>query len=395
MQMQALKLLVFSRSPLYFQYLPSNDAKLSISLFSSLSSPTQIVKPNGNSHLADYLVNTFKFTKTQAFSISSRFSWVTSLEKPQSVYSFLQELGFSDTHIRSAVRVSPQILFSNIDKTLRPKLEFFQQLGLFGSDLARFIAKNSTLLTASLDRKLVPCIEILKKILGNDENAKDLIRVLHRCNWVVTRDPKSRLLGNIAFMESCGIVGSQLSTLLKRQPWLFIVQESVLRSLVARVVEMGFSLNSGMLVHGLYTVSCLRNGTISRKLDLLRGFGFSEDECMDMFRRTPGLLRTSEEKLKFGIDFFLNTVKFKKSVLIHTPWILMYSMENRVSARYRILEVIKSKQLLKRDPSFYDALILPENEFLDKFISRFRGDAEELLVTYKARLLDSTDEEDS
>ncbi|KAM2220218.1 hypothetical protein FF1_019296 [Malus domestica] len=369
MQMQALKLLVLSRSPLYFQYLPSNAAKLSISLFSSLSSPTKILKPNGNSHLADYLVNTFKFTKTQAFSISSRFSWVTSPEKPQSVYSFLRELGFSDTHIRSAVRVSPQILFPNINKTLRPKLEFFQQLGLFGSDLARFISKNSTLLTASLDRKSVPCIEILKKILGNDENAKDLIRVLCRCNWVVTRDPKSRLLGNIAFMESCGIVGSQLSTLLKRQPWLFIVQESLLRSLVARVVEMGFSLNSGMLVHG--------------------------DECMDMFRRTPGLLRTSVEKIKFGIDFFLNTVKFKKSVLIHTPWILMYSMENRVSARYRVLEVIKSKRLLKRDPSFYDALILPENEFLDKFISRFRGDAEELLVTYKAHVLDSTDEEDS
>ena len=148
-----------------------------------------------------------------------------------------------------------------------------------------------------------------------------------------------------------------------------------------------------MLVHGLYTVSCSWNGTISRKLDLLCGFGFSEDECMDMFRRMPGLLATSEEKLKFGIDFFLNTVKFKKSVLIHTPWIFMYSMENRVSARYRVLEVIKSKRLLKRDLSFYDALILPEDEFLDKFISRFSGDAVELLVTYKAHLLDSTEED--
>ncbi|KAB2597293.1 hypothetical protein D8674_000213 [Pyrus ussuriensis x Pyrus communis] len=99
----------------------------------------------------------------------------------------------------------------------------------------------------------------------------------------VAKDPESRLLRNSAYMESCGIVGSQLSMLLKRQPWLFIVQESVLRCLVA-------------------------------KLNLLCDFGFSKDECMEMFRRTPGLLRTSEEKLKFGIDFFLNTIKFKKSV---------------------------------------------------------------------------------
>lgn len=393
--MQALKPLMFFHSPPKFQCLPSNAAKLSISLFSSLSSPMKIPNPNGNSHITDYLISTFKYTKTQASSISNRFAWVTSPEKPQSVCSFLRELGFSDTHIRCAVRGSPQILFSNIDKTLRPKLGFFQQLGISGSDLASLISKNSTLLTVSLERKLVPCIEILKKILGNDENAKDLIRVLCKCNWVVRKDPESRLLGNIAFMESCGIVGTQLTMLLKRQPWLFIVQESVLRSLVSRVLEMGFSLNSRMLVHALYTVSCLRNETISRKLDLLCIFGFSEDECMEMFRRTPGLLRTSEEKLKLGIDFFLNTVKFKKSVLIHSPWILMFSMENRVIARYRVLEVIKSKRLLKRDPTFYAALVLTEDEFLVKFISRFRDDAEVLLVTYKAHLLDSTQEEDS
>lgn len=359
--------------------------------FSSLSSPAKTL--NQNSPFYSYLTNAFKLTETQALSISNRFSRAVALEKPQSVHNLLREYGLSETQIRSAVFVSPQILFANINKTLRPKLEFFQQLGLAAPDLGKFISKNSTLLTVSLERKLVPSVEILKKVLGNDWNGKDLILIMSRCNWVVRRDPQTGLLGNIAFLESCGIVSSQLSMLLKRQPWIFIMPEPQLRDIVSQVLGMGFSVDSRMLVHALYTISCLSSRTFRRKLDLFCSFGFSEDECMQMFRRAPGLLRTSEEKLKFGIDFFLNTVKFEKHMLVCRPTCLMNSMENRVIPRYKVLQVIKLKKLLNKEPSLNCVLNMTEDEFLDKFISRYRDDALELLFAYKGHLLYSSEEE--
>ena len=383
------RLCFFHSSSSHFQLVPSKPIRI---FFSFFSSPAKTL--NSNSPFFNYLTNSFKLTETEALSISNRFSgsWVASPEKPQSVHSLLREYGFSETQIRYTVRVSPRILFLNVKKILKPKIEFFKQLGLVDSDLGKFISHNSTLLTVSLERKLVPCVEILKKILVNDKNGEGLIRVINRCNAVVRRDPQTRLLRNVAFLQSCGIVGSQLSTLLKSQSWLFVTSESYLRELVSRALHMGFSVNSRMLVHALYTVSCLSSHTFRKKVDLFGNFGFSEQDCVEMFRRAPSLFRASEEKLKFGIDFFMNRVKYEKSILVRRPGCLISSMENCAIPRFKVLQVIKLKKLLDKEPSFYSVLYMTEEEFLDKFISRFRDDAEELLFAYKGHLLDFSEE---
>lgn len=377
---------VLPPSPLYnFLLIP----RLSFfSSFASLAKNSEVP----NLALSDYLQETLKFSKTQALSISTRFSHIRSIEKPQFVVCFFQNLGFSNPQIQSAVHLTPQILFANIEKSLKPKIKLFQNIGLVGYDLGKFISKNSPLLTASLERKLVPRIEILKELLLNDEKNEDLVKVISRCNWIVHRKPESRLLSNIAYLKSCGIVGSQLSMLLRRQPRLFVLQESMLEGLVSRVLNMGFSVNSRMFVHALYTVSCLSDETFERKFGILKSFGFSEYECTVMFRKAPGLLRTSKEKLKLGMDFFLNIAKFKKEVLLHNPTFLMHGMEERVIPRYKVLQIMKSKKLFKKEPSFINMLTLTEEEFLQKFISRFPDDALELLIAYKGNGLDSSSE---
>lgn len=307
---------------------------------------------------------------------------------------FLKTLGFSDTHIRSSVNTAPQILCLDVENILKPKLQLFQDLGLTGSDLGKFISKTSTLLTRSLDKHLLPSIEILKKILVNDHNNEDLILILRRCNWVANLNPETRLKSNVSYLVECGIVGSQLSMLLKRQPRLFVMRESDLRDLVNKVLDMGVLKDSRMLVHALHTVSGMKDDTLMRKFEVFRNFGFSEVECREMFRRNPVIFRTSEEKLKFGLEFFLNTINLEKATLIYQPSCLMHNMEDRVIPRYRVLEIIKSKRLLKKQPSFLQVLRLREDEFLDKFISRFPGNAEELLVAYKGHLLVSSEEDE-
>ncbi|CAK9178727.1 unnamed protein product, partial [Ilex paraguariensis] len=341
-----------------------------------------------NPILLNYLIDSLGFPKPRAFLISNRFSWIKTSEKPQSVVEFLKDVGLSNTHIRSSVHVTPQILVSDIEKTLKPKVEFFLELGISGSEFGKFISKNSSILTSSLDKKLKPCIVILKKILVNGDRNKDLIRVLWRGCWLTAKDPQTRLLSNVLYLESCGIAGSQLSMLLKRQPRLFIMRHCDLKNLVSKVLDMGFVLESRMLVHGLYTVSCMSSDRFMKKLHLFQSFGFSEIECMDMFRRTPGLLRTSEEKLKLGIQFFMNNMKFDKTVLVRNPTCLMHSMKERVIPRYRVLQIIASNRLLKKQPSFITLLMLPEVEFLEKFISRFIDDAEQLLMAYNGHVLD-------
>ncbi|KAL9459207.1 hypothetical protein AB3S75_002569 [Citrus x aurantiifolia] len=151
------------------------------SLFSPFSSLSKT--PNSTNFIfLNFLIKTLNIPKSRALPISNKFSRIKSLEKPETVRQFLHNVGFSDTHIQLTVTLTPKILFSDVDKTLKPKIEFFQHLGLVGSDLV------------------------------DDSNNEDLTRVFRRCCWNLIMDTeKSGLLRNIEYLKSCGIVGSQLS----------------------------------------------------------------------------------------------------------------------------------------------------------------------------------------
>ncbi|KAJ7961986.1 Transcription termination factor like [Quillaja saponaria] len=362
--------------------LSSNSKRSLLSLFSTISSPTQ---PSNRTLGIDDLLSSTNLSKKQSIYISNRISRLKSLEKPQSVIYFLQKAGLSESHVKSVVRGSVQILFADIEKNLRPKIEYFQQLGIVGSDMGKFLSWSSVVLAYSLEKTLIPNIEFLKKVLYNDKNNNYLIQALIRCALLIRKYSDSRLARNVAFLESCGIVGSQLSMLMVRQPSLFIMKESKVRDYVSRAVDMGFSLKSKMFVHAIDSTFCLTNETIRRKLELVQSCGISKEEIMEMFRRSPALLRVSEVKLKFGIEFYLHTVKWPKSVVIQRPSCLMCSMEDRVVPRYKVFQMIMSKRLLGnkvKKLSFISMLPMTELSFL-KFISRFGDDAEELLVAYK------------
>lgn len=365
----------------------------------SLSSLSQVVTKKSaqnanqeNPILLNYLINTLGFPKPKAVTISDRLSWVRSVEKPKLTVHFFKSVGFTDAQIQSAVATVPQILLADVEKILKPKIQLLQELGITGSDLGRLLSTKAILLTRSLDKILKPSIEVLNEVLIKSTDNGDWFRVLLRCDWVIYGSPHLRLVPNISYLQSVGIVGSQLSSLLKRQPHLFVTHGSKLKKLVSELMDIGFSTDSRMLVHGLHTLSCMSQESISKKLLLIQSFGFSKSECMVMFKRAPCLFRGSEKKIRLGLEFFLETVKLQKSTLVQRPTLLMFSMKERVIPRYQVFQLITSKKLMKKDPKFYDMMCLTEHHFLEKYVLRFTENAEELLMAYKGHRLDLGEE---
>ncbi|KAL8195751.1 hypothetical protein R6Q57_025504 [Mikania cordata] len=341
-----------------------------------------ISSPPSKSSIITYLTESLGFPKSRAVLFVNRFS--STETNPQSVIHYLKSHGFRNTDIQKWVTKSPQILFSDVEKTLKSRIQFFQDLGLAGSDLGKFISKHPCYLSNRFEERLKPCIDVVKRLTVDDHSNENLIRTLSRCNWVDIKQPVTRVYANIKYLEQCGIVGAQLATVIARQPRLLIMGESELKDLVSKVLDMGFTIDSRMLVHALYTVSCLSDQTFERKSELFQSYGFTKVEFLCMFRKAPGLLRVSESKLKSGIDFFLNTVKFEKQVLVRRPTCLMLSLDERVIPRYKVLNILMSKKVLKKMPRFLSVLWLPEDEFLVKFISKNSNYAEELLLAYKS-----------
>ncbi|KAJ4715564.1 Transcription termination factor like [Melia azedarach] len=374
------RLTLFSNS----RNMPSPTIKSLFSFFSSLPK-TQ----NTNSVFENYLIESLEFPKSRALAVSNVYPYVKSLEKPQNVCQYFRNVGFSDAHIQSTVRVSPQVLLSDIDKTLKPKIEFLQSLGVAGSDLGELISKYSFLLTVSLEKKLIPRIEILKQILVVDKSNEYLIRALRRSSWLLIKGEKLRLLSNVELLKSYGIVGSRLSVLVSNKPRLLVTPEFELKKLVSQVLDMGISVDSRMFYHGLYALCSVSEETFERKVELFRSYGISRDEFMEMFKKAPRLLIVSKEKLQSGLEFFLKKIELEKAVLFSMPVSLMYSMENRVIPRYRVFKILMSRGLLKKQCIFPQVLSLTEEKFLQKFVLRFGDDAEDLFLAFKGQSLGS------
>ncbi|KAK4371408.1 hypothetical protein RND71_010883 [Anisodus tanguticus] len=335
---------------------------------------TQNSAQNGNKEnrvLVNYLVNTLDFPKSKALAVSYRFHWVRSVEKPELVVHFFKSIGFTDAQIQSIVQSVPGILIADVEKTLKPKIQLFQELDITSSDLCKLMSSHANLLTRSLEKAIKPSMEVLNKVLINGTKNGDLFRVLHREHW------------------SCWL--STIITL-KNQPRLFALPESELKRRVSKLQDIGFSTNSRMFLHGLYTLGSITHETFLRKLKLFQSFGFSKYNCMEMFRKAPSLFRTSEEKIRLGLEFFLETMKLKKSTLVQHPALLMFSMKKRVIPRYQVLQLIKSKKLVKKVPCFPSVMYFPERLLLEKYVSRFTETKEELLMAYKGHSLDLGEE---
>lgn len=348
------------------------------------STPEQLNEKN--SVLAEYLITSLNFSKDKALSVCSSYSRTKSLEKPQEVVRFFKGLGFSDAHVHTIARVVPCVLFADVEKTLKPKVKLLQELGL-----CTLIPRNPSVLTFSLERTLRPSISLIKKVLQTDGRCRskeqvdgDLLRVLTRCSTICYMT--SRLESNIVYLESCGIVGSQLSSLLLSRTRLFTMPTEKVEELVSRVADMNFDMGSRMLAHAVAVLSCASLKTLSGRHEVLRVFDFSEGEIDSMFVKWPYIFGLSEANLRCKIEFFLNNIKISKSMLVQQPILLSFSIKERVIPRYKVVEILKSRRLVSKDLSLITALSLPNRKFYERYVLQFRNDAEELLLAYKGEV---------
>ncbi|XP_057775096.1 transcription termination factor MTERF15, mitochondrial-like [Salvia miltiorrhiza] len=347
-----------------------------------------------NSILADYLVGSLKLSKNRALSISSKLHCQT-LEKPEQTVRFFRGLGFSDAHIRAIVNSVPRLLLSDTEKTLKPKVEFFQELGLSGPLLGTFISRTPCILYCSVDRCLNPRVDLIRKIIATDgrtrskESVNDnLFRIITRCGRIILA--RHTLEDNVAYLKSCGVVGSQLSSLLVRLPRIFTLRYDKLEEVVSRALAMNFTMGSRMLVHGIHVLSCMNSDTFNAKYEVYKAFGFSKEEIDLMFRKSPYIFGLSVATLRRKLELLLSNLKLSRSVVVQIPIMLSMSIEARVMPRYKVLEILKLKGVLKKDPSLSRAMCMQESNFLDTYVLPFKTDVEELLLAYNDQLLNTS-----
>ncbi|CAA2987687.1 Mitochondrial transcription termination factor family [Olea europaea subsp. europaea] len=128
---------------------------------------------------------------------------------------FLAEHGFSKSQISELVLKRPEVLLSNPEKTLLPKIEFFlQSTGVAKADLLKTIARDPTFLTRSVENQLMPICSYLKDIVG----AEKVDSLLRRGSWIFYRAIGKKLILNVNYLLALGVPNSFIATLLSSFP---------------------------------------------------------------------------------------------------------------------------------------------------------------------------------
>ncbi|ERM95820.1 transcription termination factor MTERF4, chloroplastic [Amborella trichopoda] len=347
-----------------------------------LSNPSSLASDSAalnTSSTINYLIESLGLSKEAAIATFSIYPTLKTSGNPISVIKFLRNSGFLDTHIDEIVSREPQILASDVQKTLKPKLRLFQELDLSGTELKDFITANPSLFRYSVNKRLYPSVLFLRNYLTNEE----ILMAIKRCGWILFFDPDKILLPNINTVQKFGIVGSELAKFLSKYPRIFTQDPKRTEEIAERVKELGFTSHSNMFCYAMIALSSISKETLQSKVTFFKSCGWSEDDISAAFRRMPYLLSLSTKKLRKGMEYFTNEMKFDQSFLVAHPQLFSYSLEGRVIPRHKVVEALRLKNLLKKDVYFLGVCGKLEKEFLEKYVYYYEDEAVYLLRIYK------------
>ncbi|KAF9612047.1 hypothetical protein IFM89_037966 [Coptis chinensis] len=181
----------------------------------------------------------------------------------------------------------PVVLLSNPDQTLEPKIQYLKQVGFSDTDICQFLTKCCNILHSSLEYTIIPCFQLLKTLLPREENVND------------------------NFSDA-----------------------------VKEVLEIGFDPSSKMFVYAVRDVSSVCKAKREVKMGIFRSFGWSDEEIRLAIRQQPKCIAISEEKLRIGLDFFMNGKNWEAERLAKNSTVLPSYLVMFTLAGQRALAVL-------------------------------------------------------
>ncbi|XP_024971604.1 transcription termination factor MTERF2, chloroplastic-like [Cynara cardunculus var. scolymus] len=344
------------------------------------------ISANRKPHLlVDYLMNSLRFSKQDAISVSTKAK-VTHLKSTMNsdlVVDIFKTYGLDLSQIRQIVSSVPKILTCKANKTLEPKIRVFQELGLSGSDLATIVRKNPEIFAFGLHTRIMPGLQLLRKLFGSDEK---VIEVMNKSRWLYfTNSSMKRLSTNVSLLRNFGLVNERITMFVLSNPEKVMVNPELLETRLNYVEDkLGISRESPSFIHALSVVLWLTDSEMEQKMQIFRSFGWSDSDIALLFRHQPYCLNKSEANIRDKLKFYMKDLGYTPSYLISCASFFTFSLDKRVIPRNMMLKILKEKKLVNDKPSLITIASYTESKFLE-FLRGF----EDEIPSFREIYLDS------
>ncbi|KAI4345601.1 hypothetical protein L6164_012707 [Bauhinia variegata] len=327
-----------------------------------------------------YLINTCGFSPEEAASTSKYMNLVTR-EKADSVIKFLENQGFSRAQALRVIRVQPVLLRYDAEKTFLPKIEFLKSRGILNSEIFQIIVNCPDILKRSLEKRIIPSFDFFTDLFQSEGK---FIEALRRYSGFIV-DFDIYIAPNIKTLRDEGVPECQIMKLLEKNPRSLRKNPDQFKNIVEQVKKMGFDPLARLFCIAVAVMAGISKSTWERKVQILNKWGWSENEILAAFRKNPGCMMISEEKIDVVMEFFVNKMGFEPSVIARRPIMVSMSLDKRIIPRASVVQVLLSKGLL-HELNLSAIFDCTERDFLKRFVLPHEKEADELLKLYQAKL---------
>ncbi|KAF3625118.1 putative E3 ubiquitin-protein ligase RMA1H1-like [Capsicum annuum] len=334
--------------------------------------------------LVKYLINSLGFSKQEAISASAKVGYrIKTFNNPDLSVNFLKQTGFNDAHIKILVSKSPDLLFYDVENTLKPKLHCLSEIGLSGSDLVNVLLKDWEFVDRGLDNCIKPLLNCLRNVLGSDEN---VVTVIKRCSSLMSYNNHETMEANLSLLRSFGCSNDKIKNFVLKRPNFLKLSTKKLDEMLHRVEkEIGVSPDSPLFLHIVNVLAGLSQDTVNKKIGIFKSFGWSDTDILTMLQKLPYCVARSETRIQTALTFLMKEVSYKSIYIASHPSLLTYSLEKRLKPRYEMWKLVNEKNLIKNRPKFYSVMTWPESKFLEKYVLPVKGELPDFYDLYIKR----------
>ncbi|KAL5551044.1 hypothetical protein UlMin_001220 [Ulmus minor] len=235
----------------------------------------------------------------------------------------------------------------------------------------------------SLEKSIVPFYDVIKSELRDQKVAKGL------STWrVFGKEALSNFGPNISTLKDVGVPNSSIVYLLVSSHVGTILQQNTetFKENVAKVISMGFNRSLMSFCNALQVISLLSKSRWEEKMKLYKKFGWTEDEILLAFRKSPLVMLLAENNVVTKMSFFVNKMGLQPSDVAQNPEVLKYSLENRIIPRCSITHVLLSKGLIKKKIPLSTILFTTKKYFLNKFVLEYQQEIPQLSSFFEGKM---------
>ncbi|KAL5708815.1 hypothetical protein ACHQM5_019572 [Ranunculus cassubicifolius] len=238
-------------------------------------------------------------------------------------------------------------------------------------------------LTASLEKTIIPSFDCLKSIVGTDEK---VITMLKKSTIVLRINHERKLAPKLAILHALGVPDSVVAKLLVSHPRMFTISSARFNEIVAQVKKMEFDPCQYTFLAAIQALTALSIASLEAKFDLYRSWGWSEDEIRRAFRKAPTCMLISKESIMSKMNCLVKKFGFAASYIAKQPSVLTYSYKRRIVPRCSVMQVLIKSGQLKKAPTLCTFLTMSEEMFLMKYLTRFEKEIPELKNVYLRKI---------